>query len=215
MGNWITSDRDTRRSENDDKPKVTAKERASTPKTRSQSTRDTIRERKAARVLALQALFEIDSTGHAPDAVLYERLRVGQIGPVRPSLSAPPGAPAETDEGDVLTTLGLPRTLSESGSSFLFWLVAGVMTYRLRLNELIHQHAPEWPVDQLAIVDRNILRLALFELGAANSQTPPKVVIDEAVELAKIFGSDSSPRFINGVLGAALADARAQQFGSP
>jgi N utilization substance protein B len=59
-------------------------------------------------------------------------------------------------------------------------------------------------VDQLAIIDRNILRLALFEIGANTNDAPPKVVINEAVELAKEFGSDSSPRFINGVLGAAL-----------
>ena len=74
----------------------------------------------------------------------------------------------------------------------------------MMLNDLIAQYAPEWPVDQLAIVDRNILRLALFEIGCSDSDTPPKVVINEAVELAKVFGSDSSPRFVNGVLGSAL-----------
>ncbi|MGL4650253.1 MAG: transcription antitermination factor NusB, partial [Caldilineaceae bacterium] len=161
-----------------------------------------------------QALFEIDSTGHAPDAVLYERLRVGQMGAPRPSPSARPGATADPDEGDVLSALGLPPMFSEGGSDFLLWLVAGVMTYRAPINDLIHRFAPEWPVDQLALVDRNILRLALFELGSSSSDTPPKVVIDEAVELAKIFGGDSSPRFVNGVLGAALTEARAQQFGA-
>ena len=216
MGNWITSQRDgadeqagkSRAAPANSGPPANPGARTA-PAARSER----IRERKAARVLALQALFEIDSTGHAPDAVLYERLRVGQAGAPRLSAAASPSAVPDADESDVLTALGLPAMLSDAGSDFLLWLVAGVMTHRAPINGLIHTHAPEWPVDQLAIVDRNILRLALFELGAARSETPPKVVIDEAVELAKIFGSDSSPRFINGVLGAALADAQAEQFG--
>jgi N utilization substance protein B len=214
MGNWVTSGRDAAQPEPSSGEKAARDQAQPTAPPPARTSRETIRERKAARVLALQALFEIDSTGHAPDAVLYERLRVGQMGAPRPSPSARPGAPPETDESNVLATLGLPPMLSDAGSDFLLWLVAGVMTYRVRINELIHRHAPEWPVDQLALVDRNILRLALYELGGAQSQTPPKVVIDEAVELAKIFGSDSSPRFVNGVLGAALEDARMQQFGA-
>lgn len=223
MGNWITSQRDGAEPETGASSATEPAPRSTEPAPGSQTApapaaqpgrNERIRERKAARVLALQALFEIDSTGHAPDAVLYERLRVGQIGTPRPSASAPPGAPPEVDESDVLSALGLPPMLSESGSDFLLWMVAGVMTHRAAINGLIHNHAPEWPVDQLAIVDRNILRLALYELGAAQSETPPKVVIDEAVELAKIFGSDSSPRFVNGVLGAALASAQQQRFGS-
>ena len=67
-------------------------------------------------------------------------------------------------------------------------------------------------MDQLAIIDRNILRLALFEIGSQDSDTPPKVVINEAVELAKLFGSDSSPRFVNGVLGSALQEAGRKTF---
>lgn len=224
MGNWVTSNRDGAQPEHgagknstgDKTPPASAAPAtpATQPASPALTARERIRERKAARVLALQALFEIDSTGHPPDTVLYERLRVGQMGVPRPSPSARPGAAPEPDESNVLAALGLPAMLSETGSDFLLWLVAGVMTYRLRINDLIHRHAPEWPVDQLALVDRNILRLSLYELGAAQSDTPPKVVIDEAVELAKIFGGDSSPRFINGVLGAALSDARAQQFGA-
>ncbi len=209
MGNWVTSD------QNNGENEAGAAAEGSQPAPAAARSSSRIPERKAARVLALQALFEIDSTGHAPDTVLYERLRVGQMGERLPSPSARPGAPPETDESDVLAALGLPALLSEQGSDFLLWLVAGVMTYRRRLNALIQRHAPEWPVDQLAIVDRNILRLAFYELGANQSETPPRVVIDEAVELAKIFGSDSSPRFVNGVLGAALADVRAEQFGAP
>ncbi len=72
------------------------------------------------------------------------------------------------------------------------------------LDHFIAEHAPEWPLDQVAIVDRNILRIALWEF-AVYGKTPIKVVINEAVELAKTYGSDSSPRFVNGVLGSLAA----------
>ena len=69
------------------------------------------------------------------------------------------------------------------------------------LDEVIAEHAPEWPLDQVAFIDRNILRLALWEI-AIFKNTPIKVAINEAVELAKEYGSDSTPRFVNGVLGS-------------
>ena len=101
--------------------------------------------------------------------------------------------------------------IGEHGAQFFRWLVSGVIRNQAAIDQLIAQYAPEWPVGQLAIIDRNILRLALFEIGARTADAPPKVVINEAVELAKAFGGDSSPRFINGVLGSALQIA-AQKF---
>jgi N utilization substance protein B len=83
-------------------------------------------------------------------------------------------------------------------------IVMGVLPLEEDLDNLIAEHAPEWPMDQVAVIDRNILRIALWELGIFQD-TPIKVVINEAVELAKVYGSDSSPRFVNGVLGS-LAD---------
>jgi len=83
-------------------------------------------------------------------------------------------------------------------------IVRGVWPMRDNLDTFITEHAPEWPLDQVAIIDRNILRIALWEF-AVDGQTPVKVAINEAVELAKIYGSDSSPRFINGVLGSLAA----------
>jgi transcription antitermination protein NusB len=83
-------------------------------------------------------------------------------------------------------------------------IIKGVWPMREELDSYIAEHAPEWPLDQVAIVDRNILRIALWEF-AVNGDTPIKVAINEAVELAKSFGSDSSPRFINGVLGSLAA----------
>ena len=77
---------------------------------------------------------------------------------------------------------------------------------------MIARHAPEFPIDQLALIDRNILRLGLFELGSKSADVPPKVVINEAVELAKLFGGDGTPRFVNGVLGAALNEVFRKVF---
>ncbi|MFN2291384.1 MAG: transcription antitermination factor NusB, partial [Anaerolineae bacterium] len=72
------------------------------------------------------------------------------------------------------------------------------------LDRLIGEYAPEWPVDQIAIIDRNILRIAIYEI-LVGDDTPTKVAINEAVELAKEYGSDSSGRFVNGVLGSLVA----------
>jgi N utilization substance protein B len=80
-------------------------------------------------------------------------------------------------------------------------IVMGVLPLASILDGTIAKHAPEWPMDQVAAIDRNVLRIALWEI-AVDRQTPVKVAINEAVELAKLFGSDSSPRFINGVLGS-------------
>lgn len=139
-----------------------------------------ILERRKARRMALQALFEIDSVGHSPGYVIDERL-------------------GYTNPGD-------------HGAKFFRWLVVGVVKHEAQLDALIAKYAPDWPVDQLAIVDRNILRQALFEIGSRESDTPVKVVINEAVELAKLFGSESSPRFVNGVLGSALDEAGGKLF---
>ncbi len=94
--------------------------------------------------------------------------------------------------------------MPEAGEAFLIKVVQGVLEHQQKLDELISAYAPEWPLDQMAIIDRNILRIALFEFHI-DGGTPPKVAINEAVELAKTFGSDSSRRFVNGVLGTLLA----------
>ena len=93
--------------------------------------------------------------------------------------------------------------LPPDGEAFLRQLVGGVRSRQSQLDALIQQYAPAWPVAQIAVIDRNILRLALLELTGA-TDTPPKVAINESVDLAKIFGSDNSSRFVNGVLGTAL-----------
>ena len=128
--------------------------------------------RTRARSVALQALYEIDVSGHPLGSVIQERL-----------------------EDDVLE----PELVE-----FTRLIVQGVAPMFETLDYYIAEHAPEWPLDQVAIVDRNILRMALWEF-AVYGKTPIKVVINEAVELAKTYGSDSSPRFVNGVLGSLAA----------
>jgi len=106
--------------------------------------------------------------------------------------------------GEALNARLNDEPLPGAAEAFARGLLGGIVTRRRRLNEMIAQHAPEWPLDQMAVVDRNILRIAIYELCDLTLDTPAKVAINEAVEMAKVFGSDSSPRFINGVLGALL-----------
>lgn len=128
--------------------------------------------RTRARSIALQALYEIDLTGHPPGKVLEERL--------------------------------IDAELDLKLEDFARQIVLGIVPLIIKLDRLIAQHAPEWPLDQVATIDRNILRIALWEMTVGD-QTPVKVAINEAVELAKVFGSDSTPRFVNGVLGSLAA----------
>jgi N utilization substance protein B len=91
--------------------------------------------------------------------------------------------------------------LADDLSEFARQIIFGVLPLTDTLDEYIAKYAPEWPLDQIAAIDRNILRMALWEFAVYHN-TPLKVAINEAVELAKQYGSDSAPRFINGVLGA-------------
>lgn len=129
--------------------------------------------RRKGRSLALQALYELDSTGHKPDDVL---LRLAE------ELESPKDVVAFANE-----------------------LIKGVIENRPRIDHLIARYAPAFPVDQIAIIDRNVLRLAIFEVLLDN-KVPMKAAINEAVDLAKAFGSDSSPKFVNGVLGSVVAE---------
>ncbi len=94
------------------------------------------------------------------------------------------------------------ESLPMESKQFLRYLVMGVWEHRFQLDYMIEEAAPNWPVDQMPGVDKAVLRIALFELIIDHvEQTPAKAVINEAVELAKYYGSDNSSRFVNGVLG--------------
>jgi len=126
-------------------------------------------QRRKARVLALQALYELDSVPH-DQAEVIERL-VGELG------------------------------ASEATAAFATELVGGVLSNQPRIDEVLAQVAPAWPVDQIPLIDRNILRLAIYEVVIDN-KVPMRAAINEAVELAKTYGGDNSPKFVNGVLGS-------------
>ncbi|MFA5317809.1 MAG: transcription antitermination factor NusB [Dehalococcoidales bacterium] len=108
------------------------------------------------------------------------------------------------DAGKILERLLVYEKLSEVNTRFARDLVEGVLRHRDEVDAKINDFAPAWPINQLSLVDRNILRLAIFEILLDN-KVPVKAVINEAVELAKTFGSESSSRFINGVLGSISA----------
>ncbi len=129
--------------------------------------------RRKARVIAVQALYEVDGSDHEVANALQTRL----------------------DDAAVAAEAG----------GFTRKLVYGVLANRREIDKIISTHAPNWPIEQMAMVDRNILRVAIYEIVKAG-ETPPKVVINEAVELGKIYGADRSPMFVNGVLGAVMND---------
>ena len=107
---------------------------------------------------------------------------------------------------DVLTWLREEESLAEKTATFARELVYGVLENKDTIDSTISACAPEWPVEQISIVDRNILRIAILEILLRDS-VPLKAAINEAVELAKTFGSDSSPKFINGALRTVSAKA--------
>ncbi len=107
---------------------------------------------------------------------------------------------------EVVTRLLAGGGLSEENAAFTRELVSGVVQNKEKIDHNIKSFAPAWPIEQIPAVDRNILRLAIFEILLDN-KVPVKVAINEAVELAKTFGSESSPKFVNGVLGSVSAVA--------
>lgn len=140
--------------------------------------------RRAARAMALQVLYEVDTTGHDPSDVLARRV---------------------AEEG-----------LGDEAAGYAGELIEGVLHSLGVIDGLIQRAAPAWPFDQMARVDRNIIRIALYEALYRPDKLPFKIAVNEAVELAKQYGSDSSSRFVNGVVGKIVNEesARVQDSGS-
>ena len=113
------------------------------------------------------------------------------------------------DSAGVLERRADEDSLPVDAAAFAQDLVNGVFENREEIDKMVARFAPSWPIEQMAVVDRNILRVAIFEI-MLGGETPPKVAINEAVELAKVFGSDSSPKFVNGVLGSVMETAGAR-----
>ena len=95
----------------------------------------------------------------------------------------------------------LESSLLPTAEQFAHKLIQGVLEKQPDIDKIITTHAPAWPINQMSVVDKNILRISIFEI-VFNDETPLKVSINEAVELGKIFGTNNSPKFINGVLGS-------------
>ena len=135
--------------------------------------------RKRSRAAALQVLFSLEFAGRAADAAAAQ---------------------------DAIDGLGDHFELPEGARAFAKELVLGVVAHRAELDAFLAEHARNWRLSRMASVDRNVLRLGAFEL--AHGDEPIAVVIDEAVELARRFGGDRSPAFVNGVLDAVAAHVR-------
>jgi transcription antitermination protein NusB len=129
--------------------------------------------RHLSRSIAMQSLYEWDFNGKKPSAL--EKIVEKNLEEFGPGLE---------------------------DKEFVWQIINGVVGHLKEVDEIIVKAAPEWPLDQITVVDRNVLRIGLFELMYENKdEVPPKVAINEAIELAKTFGGESSGKFINGVLG--------------
>jgi N utilization substance protein B len=131
--------------------------------------------RHLARTIAMQTLFEWDFRGQHEDILALGEQNLKDFAP------------------------------DFSDAPFTSALLRGILEHLKDIDKVITTYAPEWPLDQITIVDRNILRIGVYELKF-NEEIPPKVAINEAIELAKSFGGDSSGKFVNGVLGAIFRD---------
>ncbi len=134
--------------------------------------------RHLGRIISLQSLYELEFRNKAGDA--------------------------EADLSTIIAKNIEPYEKALGDTEFVYNLTTGVAEKAKELDEELKPLAPEWPISSIAAIDRNILRMGLYELKFCSEQVPPKVAINEAVELAKAFGSDNSSRFINGVLGTAF-----------
>lgn len=140
--------------------------------------------RHLARTIAIQSLYEWDFYNHEADLPAITNRNMKEFGP-------------GIDEPE-----------------FVWKLVKEVVAHLPELDAMIVKHAPQWPLAQIAPIDRNIIRLGLYELIFSNpKEVPPKVAINEAIEIAKNYGGQNSPKFINGVLGSVYREILAKEAG--
>ena len=138
--------------------------------------------RHLARTIILQSLYEWDFYEHEADLAAIIDRNMKEFGP-------------GIDEPD-----------------FVWKIAKGVIENIKEIDDIIKRVAPEWPLNQIAIVDRNVLRIGLYELlHADRNEVPPKVAINEAIEIAKNYGGQNSPKFINGVLGTVYRKLEAKE----
>jgi N utilization substance protein B len=188
--------------------------------------RGRVKGRRRARHAALQALYELDTSGHSLELVMEERVRELYRSAAAQALERSHRSAVETlideyaahDFGDVPveTVAAMSRadvTVVEAALeclrdlvphvAYLQCIVRGVWSNRAVIDKVVARIAPEWPVEQMAPVDRNVLRIAIWEM--ATGATPVRVAINEAVELARLFSGEASRRMVNGALGTYVA----------
>jgi transcription antitermination protein NusB len=141
-------------------------------------------DRRLGRTFAFQALYEMDLAHHAPSSSVE---RLGRL---------------DDDEADGPRPYS-PEVLA-AATAYAQQLIAGVLAHRTEIDALIHERAPLWPLAQMSAIDRNVLRIGLYESLYGSATVPLRAAINEAVELAKAFGSETSAKFVNGVLGRAV-----------
>ena len=134
--------------------------------------------RRKAREIALQVLFHIDFTGGSPEEIIPAVYSMQEI------------------------------EFSESVNEYVEWIVAGTLAHRDEIDRQISELAKDWKLERMGGVDRAITRMAIFEIQYGEEKVPPRVAVNEAVELAKHFGSDESGRFVNGILGSLVRGAQ-------
>lgn len=135
--------------------------------------------RRKAREIALQVLFHIDFTGGSPEEIIPAVYSMQEI------------------------------EFSESVNEYVEWIVAGTLAHRDEIDRQISELAKDWKLERMGGVDRAITRMAIFEIKYGEEKVPPRAAVNEAVELAKHFGSDESGRFVNGILGSLVRGAQA------
>jgi len=139
--------------------------------------------RHLSRSIAMQSLYEWDFSGKKPEKL--EEIVEKNIKEFGPGLES---------------------------KTFVWQIINGVISKLSDIDKIIEKAAPEWPIDQITIIDRNVLRIGLYELLYEDKkEVPPKVAINEAIELAKTFGGESSGKFINGVLGTVYRELEKEQ----
>ena len=134
--------------------------------------------RRKAREIALQVLFHIDFTGGPPAEIIPAVYSMQEI------------------------------EFSESVNEYVEWIVAGTLEHLDEIDQQISELAKDWKLERMGGVDRAITRMAIFEIKYGEDKVPPRAAVNEAVELAKHFGSDESGRFVNGILGSLVRGAQ-------
>jgi len=145
--------------------------------------------RRLARVIALQSLYQIDIAGAELEAAVASVINEYEATIEEKNASA-------------------DKKISPKTVAYAFELVRGVIEHKTKIDAKLEAYAKKWSVHRMPVIDRNLMRVAVYEIFFAEEAVPESVAINEAVEIAKSYGEDNTPRFVNGVLGKMVRDAQ-------